>query len=164
MSRRARLALEGDGETALAWPAVELAKPRSMGSKQRRSRRLFLVEDDAWIRTFLRDVLSDEGYLVSEAADGRTALRMIQERPPDLLLLDLAMPEITGQDVLHELKRSRKTRHLPVLIISAYARVLPAAETDSVSGVLPKPLVVATLLEEVRRALGNERPNESVSS
>jgi CheY-like chemotaxis protein len=125
-----------------------------MSNTPRSPRRVFLVEDDAWIRTFLRDVLLEEGYLVSEAADGRTALRMVRERLPDVMLLDLAMPDVTGHDVLHELKRNRRTRHLPVLVISAYTRVLTPDEADSVYGVLSKPLVVANLLEQIRRALG----------
>jgi CheY-like chemotaxis protein len=135
-----------------------------MSGIPRTSWRIFLVEDDAWIRTFLRDVLSDEGYLVSEAADGRTALRMVQERVPDLMLLDLAMPEVTGREVLHELRRNRRTRNLPVLVMSAYTRVLPPDEAGFASGVISKPLVVANLLEEIRRVLGEEGSNRSTPS
>jgi DNA-binding response OmpR family regulator len=89
---------------------------------------ILLIEDDAWIRTFLRDLLSDEGYGVVEVADGRTGLQVATEACPDLVLLDLAMPEFTGVDVLHGLKRSSRTRSVPVLILSAFSGVLPDRE------------------------------------
>lgn len=125
-----------------------------MRARTHEKRRIILVEDDAWIRTFLRDVLIDEGFVVSEAADGRTGLRMCLEDPPDLILLDLAMPEVTGRDVLHELKRSRRTRQVPVLIISAYTRVLSQDEAQGAAGVLRKPLVLEELIDTLRRVLG----------
>jgi CheY-like chemotaxis protein len=121
-------------------------------------RRILLIEDDAWIRTFLRDVLSDEGYVVIEAADGRTGLRLAFEESPDVVLLDLAMPEFTGMDVLHGLKRIPRTRTIPVLIHSAYAAVLTPADVASVAGVLAKPTDVATLLTAIHDAAGSGKP------
>ena len=120
--------------------------------------RILVIEDDAWIRTFLRDVLTDEGYSVIEAADGKTGLRLAVEEPPDVVLLDLAMPEITGMDVLHALKRIPRTSAIPVLILSAYAAVLAPTDAESVAGVHTKPLDVATLLAAIRDALGPDEP------
>jgi CheY-like chemotaxis protein len=120
-----------------------------------RPRRVLLIEDDAWIRTFLRDVLSDEGYVVIEAADGRTGLRLAFEENPDVVLLDLAMPEFTGMDVLHGLKHLPRTRAIPVLILSAYGAVLGAADLASVAGVLAKPTDVPTLLTALQNAAGS---------
>jgi len=127
---------------------------RTQKSTLGRPRRVLLIEDDAWIRTFLRDVLSDEGYLVIEAADGRTGLRLAFEESPDVVLLDLAMPEFTGMDVLHGLKHLPRTRAIPVLILSAYGAVLGATDLASVAGVLAKPTDVATLLTALRTAVG----------
>jgi DNA-binding response OmpR family regulator len=117
-----------------------------------------LIEDDAWIRTFLRDVLSDEGYVVIEAADGRTGLRLAFEEFPDVVLLDLAMPEFTGMDVLHGLKRIPRTRAIPVLILSAYPAVLAASDASSVAGVLAKPTDVPMLLIAIRNAVRSAKP------
>jgi two-component system phosphate regulon response regulator PhoB len=129
-----------------------------MTDARRRSRkgpqRVLVVEDDAWIRTFLRDVLFDEGYCVIEAADGRTGLRLAAQHSPDLVLLDLAMPDFTGVDVLRTLRRSPRTRSLPVVILSAYSRVaLSAYDASSVACVLAKPVDEATLLVTVRQCL-----------
>jgi two-component system KDP operon response regulator KdpE len=119
---------------------------------------VLLVEDDAWIRCFIRDVLSDEGYDVVEAADGRTGLRLATERCPDLVLLDLAMPDVTGMDVLHNLKRAQATQGVPVLVLSAFTRVLPERDAASVAGVLAKPVDVSKLLEAIEDALSSEGP------
>jgi CheY-like chemotaxis protein len=127
-----------------------------------RDRKLVLVvEDDAWIRTFMRDVLSDEGYDVLEAADGRTGLRLAEDSSPSVVLLDVAMPEFTGVDVLRRLRSKRRTRALPVVVVSAYSRVLPANDEASVAGVLVKPFQVEKLLETVRQAIDRDDRTET---
>jgi CheY-like chemotaxis protein len=127
-----------------------------------RDRKLVLVvEDDAWIRTFMRDVLCDEGYDVMEAADGRTGLRLAEEHSPSIVLLDVAMPEFTGVDVLRHLRSKRRTRMLPVVVVSAYSRVLPPNHEASVAGILVKPFQVEILLETVRQAIQPDELTES---
>lgn len=154
MAYRARTTVERDGDVVARRREPHSRGGGSMRARTQQKRRIVLVEDDAWIRTFLRDVLNDEGFEVREAADGRTGLRMCREDPPDLVLLDLAMPEVAGREVLEELRRNRRTRQVPVIVMSAYTRVLSREEADAVAGVLQKPLVVEELLEQIRRALG----------
>src|SRR5947208_2725628 len=117
-------------------------------------KRVLVVEDDAWIRWFMCDVLTEEGYQVSEAADGRTAIRLIEESPPHIVLLDVAMPGVTGVEVLRQLRSRRRTRALPVVIVSAYPRVLTPADEASVACILNKPLHIEKLLAAVRQVLG----------
>lgn len=127
---------------------------RKPGTNKRRDRKLVLVaEDDPWIRGFMRDVLSDEGYDVIEASDGRAALRLVEERSPNILLLDIAMPEFTGVDVLYELTSRRRAPAVRVVVVTAYWRVLPANHEASVAGVVTKPFEVEDLLATVRRGL-----------
>jgi DNA-binding response OmpR family regulator len=116
-------------------------------------KRVLVVEDDAWIRWFMCDVLSDEGYDVLEAADGRTAIRLVDENPPHIMLLDIAMPGVTGVEVLRHLRGRRRTRTLPVLVVSAYPRVLTPDDEASVACVLTKPLRIDKLLAAVRQVL-----------
>jgi CheY-like chemotaxis protein len=120
---------------------------------QQYRKRVLVVEDDAWIRWFMCDVLSDEGYDVLEAADGRTAIRLVDENPPDIMLLDIAMPGVTGVEVLRHLRGRRRTRTLPVLVVSAYPRVLTPDDEASVACVLTKPLRIDKLLGAVRQVL-----------
>jgi two-component system KDP operon response regulator KdpE len=112
-----------------------------------------LIEDDAWIRTFLRDALTDEDFIVLEAADGRTGLGLAAKASPDVVLLDLAMPDCNGIDVLRELSRGHRTRSVPVLILSAYTPLLATPETPPVAGVIPKPVDLTMLLRAVRQAV-----------
>jgi CheY-like chemotaxis protein len=119
-------------------------------------KRVLVIEDDPWNRWFLRDLLSDEGYAVSEAADGRTGVRLVEEYSPDIVLLDIAMPEFTGVDVLYHLRSRRRTRNLPVVIVSAYPRVLPPNDAASVACILIKPIQVDVLLAVVRQILDPE--------
>jgi CheY-like chemotaxis protein len=113
-------------------------------------KRVLVVEDDGWIRRFMRDLLLDEGYEVLEAADGRTAIRLASELLPDVLLLDVTMPDFNGVDVLRYLRSRRRTRSLPVIVVSAYPRVLPRDAVVAVSCVLVKPVEVDLLLETLR--------------
>jgi CheY-like chemotaxis protein len=129
---------------------------RQLANTRSRQKRVLVVEDDGWIRRVMRDLLSDEGYEVIEAADGRTAIRLVAEQCPDVMLLDVAMPDFSGADVLCELRSRRRTRTLPVVVVSAYPRVLTTISTESVSCVVMKPVHVDDLLMAVQRALAPE--------
>lgn len=80
---------------------------------------VLVVDDEEQNRTLLRHPLEARGYEVEEAENGMHALRKIATRPPDVILLDLMMPQMDGYDVCRQLRRSAKTRHLPILMITA---------------------------------------------
>jgi CheY-like chemotaxis protein len=71
--------------------------------------RILIVEDHPTMREAMRLVLEGEGYLIDEAADGRTALDAIRRDPPDLVFLDLNIPGATGADVLASVKGDPST-------------------------------------------------------
>lgn len=81
--------------------------------------RLLVVDDEAMNRRLLEGYLRSEGHLVSSAPDGPTALRMAGQEPPDLVLLDVMMPGMSGYEVCRELKRSAKTRLCQVMLVTA---------------------------------------------
>jgi DNA-binding response OmpR family regulator len=116
--------------------------------------RIVVVEDDWWMRLVLHDLLADEGFAVIDAADGRTGLRLISEFLPDLVMLDVAMPDLSGIDVLRRLRRDARTRDLPIVVLSAYPRVLSAQDVRAATCVLSKPLDMDVLLDAVREVLG----------
>src|SRR4051812_28328927 len=87
---------------------------------------VLIVDDDADIRQMLAVLLTDAGYTVDTAANGRDALARVQAGPPQLVLLDLQMPGMTGAEVLHTLRENG--RRLPVALVSVYGtRALAAA-------------------------------------
>jgi two-component system response regulator MprA len=78
---------------------------------------ILIVEDDAGIRKYLKELFSDNNYLVHEAADGIAALNALQKLPPDLVLLDLGLPTMSGEAVCTEIKK--KYPAMPIIILTA---------------------------------------------
>ena len=84
--------------------------------------RILLVEDDRYLRRACETALRQRGFAVSSAVDGAAALDAIAAELPDLVLLDLLMPRVTGLEVLRSLRSRPETRALPVLILSNSSR------------------------------------------
>lgn len=120
-------------------------------------RTVLVVEDDPWIRSLMADLLAGEGYEVIQAPDGKEGLRAASDRDPDVILLDLAMPEKSGLDVLHELKSSKPTQDIPVLVVSAYAMLMMGSDARRADGVIQKPFDLADLLTQVDQAAASKR-------
>jgi class 3 adenylate cyclase len=80
-----------------------------------------IVDDEEPNRLLLRDPLEHHGYEVTEAVSGVDALRLIAQRPPDAILLDVMMPRMDGFQLCRRLKMDRQTAHIPVLLVTALA-------------------------------------------
>jgi DNA-binding response OmpR family regulator len=116
---------------------------------------ILIVEDHATMRGSVRMLLEPEGFEIREAADGAMALEMARERPPDLMLLDLNLPGVTGRDVLAELKADPSTKDIRVIIVTATGEegreyVLSLGADDYHS----KPYSAIELLKTIERVLG----------
>lgn len=84
---------------------------------------LLFADDHEDMRLMVRDVLQSAGHEVALAPDGLSALAAVQAREPDLLILDLAMPGMTGVEVTRAIKRNPFTAHIPVLLLTAQSDV-----------------------------------------
>lgn len=82
------------------------------------SKTILVVDDEAPIRQLLREQLEAEGYIVREAKDGLDAITKVRKKIPDLIILDLIMPQISGFDVAAILKNHPETRGIPIIILS----------------------------------------------
>jgi len=80
--------------------------------------KILVIDDDPLDRKVLSVSLTEDGYTVATAENGRVGLQMVREKPFDTVLLDLLMPEIDGFDVLKVIKADARIRHLPVIVIS----------------------------------------------
>lgn len=89
-----------------------------MTTPEQPRRTILVVDGDPAIATLLRKVLEADGHLVVVAADGRIALERVGERRPDLVVLDIDMPEVGGFEVCRRLKTAPDTRLLPVLVLT----------------------------------------------
>jgi DNA-binding response OmpR family regulator len=80
--------------------------------------RILVVEDDEFLRSLAAKRLDKEGFLVSVAVDGDSALAGVKENRPDLVLLDLILPGINGFEVLQQLQRDESLKTIPVIVFS----------------------------------------------
>jgi DNA-binding response OmpR family regulator len=120
---------------------------------------VLVIDDDAWIRTVIAELLKDEGYTVEQAADGSTGLRMTVLIQPDIILLDLGLPMRSGLDVLLRLMAQQPTRELPVTIASAYAMLLVRGEAGRADRLMHTPFDLKELLGQVRQVVGQAHPD-----
>lgn len=119
---------------------------------QDRAKTVLVVDDDPSIRELLRQELSGEGYEVRQAVDGRDAIAQVKANKPDLLILDVKMPEISGFDVSAILKNDPEYMDIPIIILS----VEDDQERGYSLGVdkyLTKPIESHLLLSEVKELL-----------
>jgi len=92
--------------------------PIQPGKMQAPLAKVLLVEDSKFLRLATERALARAGYDVTTAADGEQALQLARQKLPDVILLDLLLPKITGTDVLKALKADPATRAIPVVILS----------------------------------------------
>jgi CheY-like chemotaxis protein len=119
-----------------------------------RRAQVLLAEDDTSITEFLRDALVDEGYVVRTAINGRHALDLLDEWRPDLILLDLKMPEMDGWAFRAEQLKRQDVADIPVIVLTAtHAAVQPEPSHDTVA-IVHKPFDLDDLLETIRQHLG----------
>ena len=116
-----------------------------------RERRILVVDDDPSIQGFLAEALADEGYGVRTAANGREALAVLRAWRPDLILLDLMMPEMDGWAFRAEQRLMPGVADVPVIVLSA-ARDLDARTRElEPAQVFSKPFDLEALLGTIER-------------
>lgn len=113
---------------------------------------ILLIEDELAIRRFLRASLPSESFRLEEAETGKDALRLATQQPPDLVILDLGLPDMDGQDVLRQL---REWLHAPIIVLSARDQEQQkiAALDGGADDYLTKPFSTGELLARIRVAL-----------
>ena len=119
--------------------------------------KVLIVDDDQIIRTLLRHALGGETYQLLEASNGRQALEVVDNETPDLILLDVMMPELNGIEVLRRLKSQEHTQHIPVIIITALTGEADVATSLDEGAIdhITKPFSELIVKTRVRAALRN---------
>ncbi|WP_254507980.1 response regulator [Anatilimnocola floriformis] len=121
---------------------------------------ILVIEDEQPIRRFLQAALTNEGYSLSEAVSGEDGLRKATSQPPDLIILDLGLPDMDGQDVL---QRLREWYQAPIIILSARdqepqkIKALDRGADDYIT----KPFGIGELLARIRTALRHANRGET---
>ena len=112
---------------------------------------VLVVEDEPTIRGLVAEALADEGYAVEQAADGLEALRKTVEHPPDVVLLDLKLPTMSGEEYVGACRRFARCRDVPVVVMSAAYDASEWCRKLGVEACLPKPFELDELAAVVHR-------------
>ncbi len=125
---------------------------------------ILIVDDTAENLRFLATTLTEQGYDVRSAISGSLALMGAQAAPPDLILLDIKMPDMNGYEVCKQLKTLEKTCEIPVIFISALNEVLDKVKAFSVGGAdyITKPFQMEEVLARVENQLTIRRLNQEL--
>ncbi len=125
-----------------------------MSSLQKPMRRVVVADDEPMIRDLIRIRLSRHGIEVIEAADGQEALERIRAARPDLIVLDLKMPRLTGYEVMTQLQADQRTRAIPVVVITAHGSYPPSdPRLEHATAYVMKPFSAKALAETILRLL-----------
>lgn len=123
--------------------------------------RIFVIDDDKDLLKVVKSLLLKKGFDVSTYSDWEVAHIAIGKYPPQLILLDVFLSGIDGLDVCQRLKANSRTRHIPIIIFSAYPRVAETAIYEyGADDFIAKPFELNDLIEKVHGILSHR--NESV--
>lgn len=113
-------------------------------------RRILVVDDEASIADLIRAILEDEGYVVAVARDGARGMAMARDWQPDLILMDVQLPQVDGGTAIRRLKGEPATGAIPIVAMSAGRNLLErTGDLDQADGALAKPFDVDALLAQV---------------
>jgi two-component system, OmpR family, response regulator VicR len=122
----------------------------------KQSKRLAYIEDEAEMIDLVRLILGRRGYTVLGANGGREGLNLVREQLPDLVLLDLMMPDMDGWDVYHQIKSEERTREIPVIVITAKAQDIDkilGLHIAKVEDYISKPFSPQELIDRIEKVL-----------
>ncbi len=115
-------------------------------------KKILIIDDDPVVLIYLESILTDSGYEVHAAADGSQGLAMLETIRPDLITLDLQMPEQWGPRFFRRMTRSEKYREIPVIVISGLSG--GSYGIPKAAGFLSKPFEPEALLQLVQARIG----------
>ncbi|NJM06252.1 response regulator [Candidatus Gracilibacteria bacterium] len=121
---------------------------------------ILLVEDDVWIARLLDVYLSERGYRVVSVSRGQQALDYCRETPPDLIVLDIRLPDMTGYDVGIALRADPQTQNIPIVVLTAYSEKqdrMTALDVVQADYFLPKPFDIEEVHAIIRNQLSDNR-------
>ena len=129
-------------------------------------KKILIVDDEELNRELLTVMLEHEGYNIKTASDGESALKSVMLDPPDLILLDVMMPNMDGNEVVNTLKGDLNTKSIPVIMVTALdnKEAKLAALKSGAEDFLTKPVDRAELLLRVRNMLRLKSYNDLLSN
>ena len=114
---------------------------------------ILVVDDEPTICRLVRSALETSGYAVLEASNGMLGLKLAQMEQPDLILLDIALPQMSGLEVNRRLQGDATTASIPVLYLTGLVPETDRDSSGSVQGYIAKPFSPALLIERIESVL-----------
>ena len=123
---------------------------------QSEPKRILIVEDNELNMKLLHDVLEVHGYAIIATREGAAVLPLARAKRPDLILMDLQLPDISGLEAVQELKSHEETRDIPVIAVTAFAMVGDERKAlgGGCDGYVAKPIHLQDFLGVVKRFIG----------
>ena len=115
---------------------------------------ILIVDDEADVLSLLRIRLEAVGYKVLSASSGEKALELLEKNKPDLILLDLLLPRMQGEEVCQWLKSDHKLKHIPVIVLTAHTtRIKETANKICANDYVLKPFEPGELLFKIKKLI-----------
>lgn len=118
------------------------------------SKKILVVDDDADVRNLLKMRLEVLGYSIAVAADGSEGLSKAESEKPDLIILDIMMPEMDGYTFVREIKANESLRQTPIVILTSRTGMKDLFEIEGVHDYVTKPYEPEDLVTTVKKYLG----------
>lgn len=115
------------------------------------SKKILVIDDDLEIIALVRNRLEENHYTVLTASDGVAGFALTLEHKPDLIVLDVVMPNMDGYTFVQEIKRSEDLKKIPIVVITAKTDMESLFLSEGVSCCMVKPLVIGVFLEKIRQ-------------
>lgn len=124
---------------------------------------IMVVDDSRENLELLSEILKSKGYTVKSASSGELALKAAKSSPPDLILLDINMPEMNGYEVCKKIKANNDLKDIPVIFISGLPEMKEKLEAFSLGGVdyITKPFLMEDIYTRVAKQLKVNRPKKN---
>jgi two-component system cell cycle response regulator DivK len=137
-------------------PSLRAAAPRGKQAKVMMSKKVLIVEDNELNMKLFHDLLDSQGYETLQTREGLQALALARLHKPDLILMDIQLPEISGLEVTKWLKDDEELSHIPVVAVTAFAMKgdEERIRQGGCEAYISKPISVMHFLDVVRKHLG----------
>ncbi len=118
-------------------------------------KKILFIEDEAALQKTFKEILTQEGFEVISALDGKTGLELAEKEMPDLILLDLILPKMHGFEVLRKLKEKEETKEIPVIVLTNLERledVEKAIELGATTYLVKAHYTLEEVVEKIKKA------------
>jgi two-component system, cell cycle response regulator DivK len=126
---------------------------------------VLIVEDNILSQKLFNDVLEVHGYLTRVTTSGQDALLLAQTEAPDLILMDLQLPDLSGIEAIRRLKADPRTQDIPIIVVTAslLPEITRRAWAAGCDGFIEKPISIDGLIDEIRRLLAGRRSPQTTT-